>query len=120
MKESNSFEDRMIRQGKTPDPSLQLSMTGSCWIDQEKLQLMLVETILPIEYQNFINAMERLINHPYSYRYKEFIDKYRRPLSNQKAVDDIPTPDIDDKGRSYVTIYGENMIILAFYSFYNI
>jgi small subunit ribosomal protein S9 len=107
MKESNNFEDRMIRQQKKPDPALQINNTGYCWVDHDKLQLILVETILPIEYQNFVNTMERLISHPYSYRYKEFIDKYRRPLANQKAVDDIPTPDVDDKGRSFVTVYGE-------------
>lgn len=97
----------MIRQQKTPDASLQLNLIGSAWIDQEKLETMLVETITHVEYNNFVNAMERLATSPYSYRYKEFIEKYRKALSSSKAIQDIPTPDIDDQGRSYVTIYGE-------------
>jgi small subunit ribosomal protein S9 len=97
----------MIRQQKTVDPALQINPAGSIWIEKEKLQLILVETITDLEYNNFANAMERLLTHPYSYRYEEFIKKYRRALTSQKAIVDIPKPDIDDKGRSYVTIYGE-------------
>src|SRR5690349_9154600 len=69
--ECNKFEDRMIRQQKTPDPALQLDLSGSTWMSKDQLELRLVEVIRDIEYNNFVNAITRLANHPYSYRVKE-------------------------------------------------
>lgn len=101
------FEDRMIRQQKTPDPALQLNLSGSQWISKDQLELRLVETIQDIEYNNFVNAMDRLANQPYSYRVKEFIETYRRPLLNQKITLEIPKPQVDQDGRGFITVYGE-------------
>jgi small subunit ribosomal protein S9 len=105
--ECNKFEDRMIRQGKTPDPALAINLSGTQWISKDHLELMLVETIRDIEYNNFVNAMTRLANMPYSYRCKDFIDKYRKSLLNQTITLDIPKPEIGEDGRSYITVYGE-------------
>lgn len=105
--ECNKFEDRMVRQQKTVDPALQINLAGSSWLGQDKLELMLVETIDKAEYENFVNALDRLANHPYSYRHKDFIGKYRRQLSSSKSIEDIPKPDIDEKGRNVVTTYGK-------------
>lgn len=103
----NRFEDRMIRQQKTADPALQIDLTGTQWISKDQLELRLVETIRENEYGNFVAAMIRLANHPYSYRHKEFIDKYCRPLMSQTTTTDIPKPQIDQDGRSFITTYGE-------------
>lgn len=105
--ECNKFEDRMIRQQKTPDTALQINLTGSQWVIKEQLELLLVETIKDLEYTNFVNAMDRLATHPYSYRFKDFIEKYRRPLLNQNITLEIPKPQIDQDGRSFITVYGE-------------
>lgn len=113
--DSNKFEDRMIRQQKTPDPALQINLSGSTWIDQDKLELMLVETITNIEYTNFVSALDRLANHSYSYRHKDFIEKFRRPLSSSKSIEDIPKPAIDKDGKSVVTTYGTINIKIVFY-----
>lgn len=104
--ECNKFEDRMIRQQKTPDSALQLNITGSQWLTKDKLESYLVETIRDIEYSNFVNAMNRLLAHPYSYRFKDFIDTFRRPLVNQTITLEIPKPQIGEDGRSYITVYG--------------
>lgn len=109
--DSNKFEDKMIRQQKVPDQALQLNLSGSAWIDQDKLELLLVETIDKVEYSNFVGALDRLANHPYSYRHKEFILKYRRPLSTSKSIEDIPKPGIDKDGKSVVTTYGINNLV---------
>lgn len=106
--ECNKFEDRMIRQQKTADPALQLDLSGSQWISQDQLELRLVETIRDIEYNNFVSAMDRLVSHPYSYRFKEFILDYRRPLLNQTITMEIPKPQVDQDGRSFITVYGES------------
>lgn len=103
----NKFEDRMIRQRKTLDPALQMNLSGSTWVDQEKLELLLVETIDKMEYDNLVSALDRLASHSYSYRHKEFIGKYRRSLGSSKSVEDVPKPDIDKNGRNFVTTYGK-------------
>lgn len=107
--ECNKFEDRMIRQMKTPDPALQIDLTGSHWMSKDALELKLVENIHDVEYNNFVNAITRLASHPYSYRAVDFIDQYRRKLLNQAVLLEIPKPQIAQDGRSYITIYGEHI-----------
>nr|CAD7572323.1 unnamed protein product [Timema californicum] len=55
------------------------------------------------EYQNFIVLMDRLVEHPYSYRVKSFYEAYRKPLLSQTKTYDIPKPLYDADGRAYVT-----------------
>lgn len=105
--ECNKFEDRMIRQQKTPDPALQLDLSGSQWISKDQLELHLVETFRDTEYSNFVSAMNRLASLPYSYRVKDFILSYRRPLLNLSTAMEIPKPQIDQDGRSFITVYGK-------------
>lgn len=50
--------------------------------------------------------MKRLATLPYSYRIKDFINKYRKPLMIQTTTYDIPKVQYDKDGRSYITVYG--------------
>lgn len=59
-----------------------------------------------IEYDNFVNAMTRLSSLPYSYRIKDFIYSYRKPLISESTNNEIPKPTFDEKGRQMVTTYG--------------
>jgi len=103
--ELNKFEDRMIRQQKTPDPALQLDLSGFEWLPKEHLELVLVESIRGIEYNNFVVAMNRLATHPYSYRAQELIRKFQRPLMSQTPLLEIPKPQMGEDGRSFITVY---------------
>lgn len=71
-----------------------------------------METIQDKEYDNFINAIEKLSSLPYSYRVKDFILEYCTPLMNQLRNAEIPKPMYDTEGRAYVTTYGKEEIIL--------
>lgn len=83
-------------------------MSGSAWLNQERMEHILVEKIMEREYENFVKAMERLVAHPYSYRVKEFIEKYRKPLLQQLSSQlEIPEVKYDENGRSYITTYGK-------------
>jgi small subunit ribosomal protein S9 len=42
------------------------------------------------QYSNLIYVMERLVQHPYSYRLKDFIEKFRKPLLSQTSALVIP------------------------------
>lgn len=103
--QSNSFEDRMIRQQKTVDPALQLDMSGAHWINKDQLESVLVETIGDSDHSRFVDAMERLCKLPYSYRFKDFIMKYRKPLISESNRYEIVQPKYDADGRMYVTTY---------------
>ncbi|KFB45506.1 AGAP010268-PA-like protein [Anopheles sinensis] len=102
----NALEDGTRMKGKSLDSvGNKLDVTGSEWLPKELLEKKIVETITDIEYDNFVNAMNRLVDHPLSERSKEFIKEYRKPLISKMENDAIPTPQHDADGRQYVTIY---------------
>ncbi|XP_066250226.1 small ribosomal subunit protein uS9m [Euwallacea similis] len=99
------FEDSMIRKQVVPDPNLKLDLSGSQWIDKQGLELKLVEPLSDKEYDSFVNVMERLVSLPYSYKYKDFISKYRKPLVNQSKTSIAIKPQVGEDGREFVTVY---------------
>ncbi|XP_058125304.1 small ribosomal subunit protein uS9m [Anopheles ziemanni] len=102
----NALEDGTRIKGKSLDSvGNKLDVTGSEWLPKELLEKKIVETITDIEYDNFVNAMNRLVDHPLSERSKEFIKEYRKPLISKMENDTIPAPQHDADGRQYVTIY---------------
>lgn len=101
----NKFEDAMMRKNLQPDPNLALDLTGYQWLDKESLENIMVETLNEKDYDNFVVAMERLCTLPYSYREKDFVFKYRKPLMSQTKTYDIPKLQYDENGRGYITTY---------------
>ncbi|KAJ8969179.1 hypothetical protein NQ314_001882 [Rhamnusium bicolor] len=99
------FEDAMIRKGLKPDPNLALELSGYQWIDKESLEKNILEIIGDRDYNNLINALERLCSLPYSYKSRDFIMQYRRPLMNQMQNFDAPKPQYDKDGRAFIATY---------------
>ena len=100
-----NYEDKVIRRKEVPNTSEKLELDSSTWVTKEELEQLLVENINELEYDNFKLVMDRLVALPYSYKYKEFIEKYRKPLSIQKFALEIPKPNYDENGRAFVTTY---------------
>ncbi|KAK9700481.1 hypothetical protein QE152_g31195 [Popillia japonica] len=101
----NKYEDSMLRKSNKPDPNLALHATGFQWLDQHTLEKKLVEEISEKNYNSFINAMERLQSLPYSYKAKEFISAYQKPLMSRTDLSDIPKLQYDKEGRAFITVY---------------
>ncbi|XP_065369072.1 small ribosomal subunit protein uS9m [Calliphora vicina] len=99
------LEERMMRRGQKPDLNQKVDLTGFNWITKDQMELQLVEKISDIEFNSFVTSMERLVSHPYSYKCKEFIDKYTKPLMDKSSQLEIPKPQIDEQGRQYITTY---------------
>ncbi|XP_013137404.1 PREDICTED: 28S ribosomal protein S9, mitochondrial [Papilio polytes] len=99
------FEDKVIRKKATPDPNGTLDLNSTFWLTKDQLEQLLVEKLTDLEYDNFKLVMERLVALPYSYRFKDFIEKYRKSLTSQKFSLEIPKPSYDDQGRACVTTY---------------
>lgn len=100
-----SFEDKVLRKKATPDPNDSLNLSTSVWFTKDQLEVMLVESITDLEYNNFKLVMERLVSIPYAYRHKDFIEKFRKPLSTQRFALEIPKPNYDNDGRAFITTY---------------
>ncbi|KPJ05789.1 28S ribosomal protein S9, mitochondrial [Papilio xuthus] len=99
------FEDKVIRKKATPDPNGKLDLNATFWLTKDQLEQLLVEKLTDLEYDNFKLVMERLVSLPYSYRCKDFIEKFRKSLTSQKFALEIPKPSYDDQGRAFVTTY---------------
>ncbi|XP_069676223.1 small ribosomal subunit protein uS9m isoform X2 [Periplaneta americana] len=99
----NDFEDKMIRKHLKPDTTQKIITSGSMWITKQELEKILVETVSDREYSRFVTIMDRLIEHPYSYRLKEFVEKFRKPMLSGTSALEIPKPQYDADGRAYVT-----------------
>lgn len=77
-------------------------------MDKASLEKELVETIGDKDYESFIATMERLCKLPYSYRFKDFIFQYRKPLMTHEDTYQAPKPQYDADGRAFITTYGNS------------
>lgn len=92
--------------GKLPDPTQKLSLLGSEWLNIEELGKMLVETLKEPQYEEFVRALNRLVEHPLSYHHKDFILKYRKTLRVSTETDTVPELLFDGDGRPYMEATG--------------
>lgn len=81
---------------------------------KEELEELLIETISERQYDDFIKMMNRLLAHPYSFRSKEFIMKYRKDLGIKKFTAMAQKIETLKDGRSSVTIKSNNFISIEF------
>lgn len=51
--------------------------------------------------------MERLMALPYSYKAKDLIALYQKPLMSQTNLSDIPKLQYDTDGKAFITVYGK-------------
>ncbi|XP_026494376.2 small ribosomal subunit protein uS9m [Vanessa tameamea] len=99
------YGDKVIRKKEVTDEKLLLNITGSVWLTKDQLEQLLVETVTDLEYDNFKLAMDRLVSLPHSHIYKDFIEKFRKPLATQRFALEIPKPSYDENGNAFVTTY---------------
>ena len=88
-----------MRKQLKPDGSRKLEASGLEWIHKDALETILLEDLTDTEYDNFVLAMEHLLQHPYSYR-KQFVNRYRKPLLAKIDADHLPQPQFDADGSS--------------------
>ncbi|XP_031621745.1 28S ribosomal protein S9, mitochondrial [Contarinia nasturtii] len=105
MKMLDKIQDKEIRQNKTPNEGLQNKWEDSVWMTKGQLEDKIIEGISDKFYSDFILMMERLLEHPYSYKAVDFIMKFRIKTQAQTQTRDIVEPKIGEDGRKYVTSY---------------
>lgn len=110
------FGDRMKKQNRQPDPDLILNETvlsSTKWMEKAELDALLMEELKEDQYKDFITAIERLVEHPFSYRVKDFVFKFRSPLSNLQSMEEFITPEYDEQGKAFVEAIGQRKSSLA-------
>lgn len=75
----------------------------SDWVTHDELQKLISEKIRKFEYKAFMDAVTRLVEHPYSYVAKDFIFKYRKMIPTSSTLEGIPLPEVDEDGRQFAT-----------------
>ncbi|KAL8575343.1 hypothetical protein ACOMHN_048636 [Nucella lapillus] len=107
-------EDRLIRKGRLQDEAeKKLLVYGSDWITLQTLKDTTLEPLGEHEHKHFVVLMERLLEHPLSFKEEEFIMKHRRKLMMQSFASEVPKPLIDESGRAYMQASGKRKTSIA-------
>lgn len=83
------FADRMLRYSVSKNKDKSLNLGSSEWVSKEQLETIIVESIQDRHYDFFIKSMNRLVDHPYSYRVEEFIMKFRKSIASS-TTQEVP------------------------------
>lgn len=89
--------------GSESSSSRELVLSNTEWMSQNKLEVIVCETLTSDEYKQFINVMTRLVEHPYAYLKQEFIFTYRQTKMIKTMNFDPDTPQVNDNGVKFVT-----------------
>nr|XP_045595910.1 28S ribosomal protein S9, mitochondrial-like isoform X1 [Procambarus clarkii] len=107
VQELERFSDRMMQVNIHQDQERALDFKGSEWVTKEHLEGILVENLKDEQYEFFIRSMNRLVDHPYSYRAKDFIMKYRKDVPSTIKHKDIPKLMFTSEGTPYMVARGK-------------
>ncbi|KAG8188575.1 hypothetical protein JTE90_007181 [Oedothorax gibbosus] len=112
--ELDSFEDKMIAKGiLEPPKEALLNLSGGEWKTIDEMKALFLENINEREYNFLVTTLTRLGNHPYSFRAKDEISKYRKEFDTISNLEDIPKLMTDENGRPYMEAEGKRMKCLA-------
>ncbi len=106
-----TLSDRMMQQGHGPDPDRMLNadrLAGTRWVTKTELEEKLLEKISDTHFEELITVLERLTFQHFSYKFKDFIYKYRVSTEVVKSKDMFIKPELDKSGRAYVEALGES------------
>lgn len=91
-------------------------VNGTKWISKEDLETRLLEKINDVQYNEWVNTMDRLVGHKHFEKEFEFIKQYRVPLSSQSLTREFPPLTLEADGTKSVTITSENVLtVVSFY-----
>ena len=112
--ELNDFEDKMLEKGIMEPPSESvLNLSGTNWLKIEEIRSMFLEKISEEQYNILITTLLRLSNHPYSFRCKDEILKFRKELVGLGTQQTRPPLSIDENGRTLIEMTGSKKHSLA-------
>lgn len=113
-KELDEFEDKMLEKGiMEPPKESTLNISSSEWLKIEELQNMFLEKVTEEQYNILKTTLLRLSSHPYSFRCKDQIMKFRKELVDLGTQQIIPPLSTDENGRPFVAMTGTKKHCIA-------
>lgn len=113
-KELDEFEDKMLEKGiMEPPKESALNLSSSDWLKIEEIQSMFLEKISEEQYNILKATLLRLSSHPYSFRCKDQIMKYRKELVDLGTQQIIPPLSTDENGRPFIEMTGTKKHCIA-------
>lgn len=103
------FGDRMTKQGKRPDPEQILNagkLADSRWATSDEVAKICLERVTPEDHKEMVALLDRLVSHPFSYRVRDDIFKWRVTEGTLATQQQFITPVFDDEGRAVVEFQG--------------
>lgn len=108
--ELDIFEDKMIAKGiLEPPKEALLNLAGGQWKSIDEMKAIFLENINEQEYNFLTITLTRLGNHPYAFRVKDEISKYRKEFESITTLEEIPELMTDENGRPYMEAEGKRM-----------
>ncbi|KAF8786209.1 28S ribosomal protein S9, mitochondrial-like [Argiope bruennichi] len=113
-RELDEFEDRMIAKGILAPPEESIfKLGGGDWITHEELNNRFLENLHENDYEFLKTTLTRLSEHPYSFRCKDDIMKYRKEFVDLGSLETIPELMHDADGRPYMEAEGKRKNCVA-------
>ncbi|XP_054163122.1 28S ribosomal protein S9, mitochondrial-like [Oppia nitens] len=110
----NAFEDRLVRKGVVnPPEETKIQLKGTDWLSINEMRQKFLEPLNESKYESLIQAMERLVSHPYSKMATEFIMEYRKEIKTLSSQMQIPELMYDENGRPFMTATGNRKYCVA-------
>lgn len=104
LKELENYEDKVISgEIKNSDMS-SVTLDGSMWISQKKLEKQLCEKVDENKYRMLMSILERIVVHPYSKSVEEFITKFREFLTTSEKSHELQIPVLLEDGRQRIRL----------------
>ncbi|KAK2153125.1 hypothetical protein LSH36_306g03085 [Paralvinella palmiformis] len=98
---------------KKMQPEKELDLGGSHWINKQSVETMLAEELSPGQYNQLINLLDRIAEHPYAYKFHDVIFKFRTELAAQTSRLEIPELKVSEAGRLYQEATGGRKTAVA-------
>lgn len=92
--------------GAAADPSEESTsfINGTIWIRKEELETRLFEKITDVQYSEWVNTMDRIMNHKHFEKEIQFLRQYRVPLARTNITEEVPPVLLEPDGRKSVTV----------------
>ena len=115
----NRIEDENNAKGVRPTEADKFSLLTHSIIDKSKLEELFVEKLFDSLYNNFVNHLTKLIEHPYSALKNEFISKFTMEKIAQKSNVKQYEVLIDKHGKEYSQAFGKRKNLECNVKIYN-
>lgn len=107
IRELDRFSSRMTKFNVVAqEQEKTLSIGGTQWLNKEEFESKIIEVVKDDHYEFFIKSMDRLVNHPLSYRVKDFIMNFRKEVKVAHGTQEIPKLAFTTEGVPYMTASG--------------